>query len=289
MSLPTFTFSTTANEVAYAFAEQIRGKNVLITGTLRLSEEAIKKEVPEANVRPLVLDLSSLAAVRKAAAAVNAYPEPLHVLIHNAAAMAPQQLKLTEDATAHIGPFLLTKLLTPKLLAPGSESYTPRVVMVLSIARAKGSGVNLNTLAHPDPEKCMPNDGYAQAKSANILFAIELSKCAQGKINAYSLHPGVVFTNPFQNEGIKAEMIAVGILTPDGLPNKEKLTSKTLPQGAATTVAAAFDTRLDAKSGAYLVDCVAANDQIATHSSDSETAGQVWTISEEIVGETFTF
>jgi hypothetical protein len=46
---------------------------------LRLTEEAIKKEVPGANVRPLVLDLTSLAAVRKAAAEVNAYAEPLHV------------------------------------------------------------------------------------------------------------------------------------------------------------------------------------------------------------------
>ena len=48
---------------------------------LKLSEEAIKKETPSANIRRLVLDLSSLAAVRKAAAEVNAYPEPLHVRV----------------------------------------------------------------------------------------------------------------------------------------------------------------------------------------------------------------
>jgi hypothetical protein len=48
---------------------------------LRLTEEAIKKDVPGANIRPLVLDLSSLAAVRKAAAEVNAYSEPLHVRV----------------------------------------------------------------------------------------------------------------------------------------------------------------------------------------------------------------
>jgi hypothetical protein len=46
---------------------------------LRLSEEAIKKDVPRANIRPLILDLSSLAAVRRAAAEVNAYSEPIHV------------------------------------------------------------------------------------------------------------------------------------------------------------------------------------------------------------------
>jgi NAD(P)-dependent dehydrogenase (short-subunit alcohol dehydrogenase family) len=46
---------------------------------LKLSEDAIKREVPTANIRPLVLDLSSLAAVRTTAAEINAYPEVLHV------------------------------------------------------------------------------------------------------------------------------------------------------------------------------------------------------------------
>jgi len=57
---------------------------VIITGynaeRLQLSADGIRKEVPTANIRTLVLDLSSLAAVRKAAEEVNAYSEPLHVL-----------------------------------------------------------------------------------------------------------------------------------------------------------------------------------------------------------------
>jgi hypothetical protein len=35
--------------------------------------------VPSVNVRAINLDLSSLAEVRKTAAIVNAYPEPIHV------------------------------------------------------------------------------------------------------------------------------------------------------------------------------------------------------------------
>lgn len=46
---------------------------------LKLSEEAIKKDVPTANIRRLTLDLGSLAGIRKSAAEVNAYAEPLHV------------------------------------------------------------------------------------------------------------------------------------------------------------------------------------------------------------------
>ncbi|KAJ7722522.1 hypothetical protein B0H16DRAFT_1600399 [Mycena metata] len=231
-SQPKFTAATTAEEVASVFQEQIRGKNVLITGTsingigfetarviakyanlviitgyntekLKLSEEAIKKEIPSANVRPLILDLASLAAVRKAAAEVNAYPEPLHVLINNAAS-GGGKYKLTVDnledqmATDHIGPFLLTKLLAPKLIAAGTTSYTPRVVYVSSNGHTFGPGINLDMVARGDPENFGTFPRYFEAKSANILSAIELSKRSQGKINGYSLHPGAILTNIMQ-------------------------------------------------------------------------------------------
>lgn len=117
------------------------------------------------------------------------------MLIHNAAA-AIGSFKLTSDGlesqigTDHVGPFLLTKLLTPKLLASATSTYTPRVVFVASAAHAFGSGVNFATIASPDEGKYNSGDAYFQAKSANILTAIELSKRSGGKINAYSLHPG---------------------------------------------------------------------------------------------------
>ncbi|KAF8215215.1 hypothetical protein K438DRAFT_1926770 [Mycena galopus ATCC 62051] len=316
MSLPTFTSATTAEEVAAVFADQIRGKNVLITGTsingigfeaarvlakyanlviitgynperLQLSEEAIKKELPGANIRRLILDLSSLAAVRKAAAEVNAYPEPLHVLVHNAAASG--LLKFTADgfenyiATDHIGPFLLTKLLAPKLLAARSQSYTPRVVVV-SGAHAYGS-VDFATLVHPDPKNFNAKAANARAKACNILFANELAKRGAGMINAYSLHPGVIYTNIVQKEDNKEALIAMGVLTANGGRNTEKFSWKTLGQGAATTVVAAFDTRLDAKSGAYLEDGVEA--KCAPHCADQETAAKLWTFTEEYMFSNF--
>ncbi|KAJ7171140.1 NAD-P-binding protein [Mycena filopes] len=324
MSLPTFTVSTTAEDVATVFAKQIRGKNVLITGTsmnglgfedarvlakhanlviitgynaerLKLSEAAIKKETPNANVRPLLVDLSSLSAVRKAAAEVNAYSEPLHVVIHNAAA-AIGPFKLTPDnlesqlATAHFGPFLLTKLILPKILAAGTNSYTPRVVFLSSSAHALGSGVDLDTIAHPDPWKYTPFGAYSESKTATILDAIELSKRSRGRINAYSVSPGAVYTNYNQKEESKADMIAFGILTPDGLPNTAALPWKSIPEGAATTLIAAFDPRLDAGPGAYLRDSVVANEKLAPHiTSDPETAARLWEVTEKIVGEEFTF
>ncbi|KAJ7661132.1 NAD-P-binding protein [Mycena rosella] len=323
MTLPTFSFTTTAEEVASTFSEQIRGKNVLITGTslngigfeaarviakyanlvvmtgysaerLKLSEEAMKKELPSANIRPLVLDLSSLAAVRTAAAEVNAYAEPIHILINNAAAAGgPFELSVDglelQMATDHVGPFLLTKLIAPKLLAAATATFTPRVVFVASSAHAFGTGVDLSTVAHPDPAKYDPMGAYSQAKSANILTAIEFSKRSRGKINAYSLHPGTIVTNMMQKPATRADLQAIGFLGADGQPSTDKVQWKTIPQGAATTVAAAFDTRIEDKPGAYLDDGTEANAKLAAHCADPGNAEKLWKITEQIIGEPFTF
>ncbi|KAJ7110831.1 hypothetical protein C8R43DRAFT_1113645 [Mycena crocata] len=329
-TLPTFTSTSTANDVASAFAAEITGKNVLITGTsiggigfesaraiakyaklviitgynaerLELSEDALKAEIPTANIRKLLLDLSSLAAIRKAAETVNnTYPEPLHVgvafrvlcppsltlvqvLIHNAAApFAP--FKLTVDhlenqlATNHVGPFLLTKLLAPKLLASTTPTYTPRVVFVASLAHALGTGVDLDFLAHPDPAKYTMSPVYFQAKSeGGISRGIE----GYGCVRSFLL---------LQKNIIKP---LTGMLTPDGNPNRAKWEWKTIPQGAATTVTAAFDPRLDGSSpnkpGAFLDNSNVADESVASQSSDPVMAEKLWTVTEEIIGENFTF
>ncbi|KAF7367516.1 Short-chain dehydrogenase/reductase family protein [Mycena sanguinolenta] len=318
-TVPAFSFTTTADEVATAFAGEIKGKNgtsldglgweaarviakhanlVIITGyneeRLRLSEDAIKKDVPSANIRRLNLDLSSLAAVRKAAAEVNTYSEPIHVLIHNAAApILPFRLTVdgleSQIATGHVGPFLFTKLLAAKLLATRTPTYTPRVVFVSSIAHVFGSGIDLDAITHPNAETYTPQNGYYEAKSANILTAIELLKRSKGAINAYSLHPGVISTKLNSREESIAACQAMGILGPDGLPNTKDFPWKTIAQGAATTVAASFDPRISDKPGSYLDDSQIANEAVAAHSSDPASAERLWTLTEEIIGEEFTF
>ncbi|KAJ7062920.1 hypothetical protein C8F01DRAFT_1251718 [Mycena amicta] len=325
---PKFAFETTAEEVATAFADQIKGKNVLITGTslkgigfetaraiarhaklviitgynderLKLSEDALKNEIPTANIRRLILDLSSLSSVRKAALEVNAYPEPLHVLIHNAAAHFGSQLIRSPEgldrqmATDHVGPFLFTKLLASKLLsASEADVYIPRVVFVASAVHAyTAKGVDLAHLAKPDGEKYAGFDVYCQAKSANVLTATELSRRSKGKILGYSLHPGVIFTTAYVDPDTVPLLQVLGTVTADGKANLELegLKWKTLEQGAATTVAAAFDPRLDQTPGAYLNDSTVANDKVAPHASDPVIAAKLWETTEEIIGEKFEF
>ncbi|KAJ7201979.1 hypothetical protein C8J57DRAFT_1486170, partial [Mycena rebaudengoi] len=105
---------------------------------------------------------------------------------------------------------LFTKLLTPKLLASTTSAYTQRVVYVSSYAHKFGKGVNFDTLGNPDPAQYDIGDAYAaQTKSVAILTAIELSRRSKGMINAYSLHPGAIFTNVNQRQESKEHMISV--------------------------------------------------------------------------------
>ncbi|KAF7341844.1 NAD(P)-binding protein [Mycena sanguinolenta] len=305
-AMPTFGLTSTAEEVASAFSGQIKGKNVLITGTsingigfeaarvlaihgagliiitgLQLTEDALKKEAPSANIRQLVLNLSSLADVRKAAA---------EILINNAASSA-RPFELTVDgfehqiATAHLGHFLFTALILPKVLAAPSTPTLPRVLFTASGVHV-AAGVNLETLEHPNAETYQPALAYAQAKSANILTAGELARRGAGKLKAYSLTPGPVVTNFVTNEVAKETLIAGKVILEDGTPNPEK-PWKTIPQGAAVILTAAFDPSLEDKSGSFIQDCVESNGAIAPHASDPVQAEKLWSLSEKLVGTKF--
>ncbi|KAJ6468636.1 hypothetical protein C8R47DRAFT_1302405 [Mycena vitilis] len=136
-------------------------------------------------------------------------------------------------------------------------------------------------------------------------MAIELSKRSKGQINSYSLHPGVIATTIVQRDDVRPDLQRLGVLGPDGQPATEKYPWKTIPQGAATTVVAAFDPSLDGQyylrclnqilirsipvenPGAYLSDCTVANEDIAPHSSDPANGERLWRISEKITGEIF--
>ncbi|KAF7302795.1 Short-chain dehydrogenase/reductase family protein [Mycena kentingensis (nom. inval.)] len=319
MSFPIFNFNSTAEDVASAFAEQIKGKTVLVTGTaltsigfttaraiaqyaglvivtgrsadrLKLVKKAIESELPSARIRPLVLDLSSQAAVRKAAAEVNAYAEPLDVLIHNAAAEMGSFV-LTEDgvesqfAAAQVSPFLFTKLVLPKLLA----SPHPRVIFVSSVAHTFGTIEDWDVLLHParHEKAYTPMGAYAHAKIANVLMAKELTKRSGGRVQSFSLHPGAIHTSADQNPGTMKTLQDAGIYTADGKPNPEKMQWKTRNEGAATTIAAAFDPRLEGKGGAYLCDSALADDQVSEFASNMANAKKLWDVTEEILGEKF--
>jgi NAD(P)-dependent dehydrogenase (short-subunit alcohol dehydrogenase family) len=319
MSNKNFDLHTEADQVATYFENEIKGKTVLITGcTLgglgaevarvvskhhaglvivagRKQEQLddtiqkIKAETPSANLRPLLLDLASLESIRHAAAEVNVYAEPIDVLINNAGIMASPYYTTTDGfeaqiGTNHIGPFLFTNLILPKILA--SKTGAPRIVNVSSV------GHILSPIRFDDP---FFDDGkaydkwraYGQSKTANMLFARALSNRYKSQgLAAFSLHPGVIHTNLSRN--VKREEFSEPILDTDGIPVKfSSEYHKTIPEGTATHMVAAFDPNIAAESGSYLADCQLAMDRAKPYAKDDTEAEKLWAWSEQIVGQKF--
>ncbi len=81
--------------------------------------EAIRSRHPASDPQFLQIDLSDLASVRRAAERYVASGHPIDVLVNNAGIAGTRAL--TKDgfdvtyATNHIGPFVLTNLLLPRL------------------------------------------------------------------------------------------------------------------------------------------------------------------------------
>jgi NAD(P)-dependent dehydrogenase (short-subunit alcohol dehydrogenase family) len=172
-----------------------RGARVVLAGRspdrLRAAADAIRADVPEADLPEVVVDLADLESVRRGAAAVGALG-PVDVLVNNAGVMAPPH-RLSPDgiesqmATNHFGPFLLTGLLLPRLVEAGDA----RVVTVSSLMHRVARSAPLHDPREPGRYSRWPV--YGQTKLANLLFTFELERrLRQGglPVRALAAHPG---------------------------------------------------------------------------------------------------
>ncbi|ORY23692.1 hypothetical protein BCR39DRAFT_548791 [Naematelia encephala] len=306
-------FSTIA-EAAKALSSEIKGKIVLITGgsvgglgaecaativkhspalvilTARSQakiDEAfaeIKKETPGAPLRPLIVDTSSLKSVREAAKEINSWDEVIDVVIHNAG-VASVPLTYTEEglelvfATNHVGPFLFTKLILPKML---TKPTPPRFVIVASGAHERLSeGFNWS-----DPNCRQPGSYdmaiYPKSKTLNILFAAALARKSGGKVEAISVTPGWIYTGLSRNLSFEVKR-KMGFLDENG-----NVSDKMDPKGRfASYVVAGFDPKLPkVANGAYLdADGVITEPKPFAKGVDLEE--KLWALSEESIGEKF--
>ncbi|ORX89634.1 hypothetical protein K493DRAFT_66822 [Basidiobolus meristosporus CBS 931.73] len=63
----------------------------------------------------------------------------------------------------------------------------------------------------------------------------------------------------------------------------KSLTWKTIPQGAATHIVAAFDPSIVNQSGSYLEDAKVSNETARPYALDDSNAQQLWKLSEDLV------
>jgi len=212
--------------------------------------EQLKQLTGNSNIFFEQLDLSSLASVRDFAKRFNARNIPLHLLINNAGVMMPPYTKTADGfelqiGTNHIGHFVLTNLLLNSLKA-GQPS---RVVTVSSSAQKQATyPLRLDDM-NWEKRTYGPWAGYCASKLANVLFAKELNRRMKEQgfdILAFAPHPGIITTDLWRHNDRFLGPIFKFF---------SRVISKTIPQGASTTIYAAVRPEVEEQGGSYLEDC----------------------------------
>jgi NAD(P)-dependent dehydrogenase (short-subunit alcohol dehydrogenase family) len=278
-------------ETARALAS--RGARVVVTARDVAKGEVVAKGIREStgngDVEVEELELGSLASVRAFADRLLARHDALQILVNNAGVMACPSAK-TQDGfemqfgTNHLGHFLMTALLAPALL----RGAPARVVSVSS------RGHQMSPVVFDDIHfERRPYDkwaAYGQAKTANILFAVELERRLGPRgVHAYALHPGVIPTE-LSRHLEPADYERLRKRAPAG-----RMKLKTVESGAATAVFAATAPELEGRGGIYLENCgVAEVDDtenaptgVRSYALDADAARRLWSVSEEMVGQSF--
>jgi NAD(P)-dependent dehydrogenase (short-subunit alcohol dehydrogenase family) len=229
------------------------------------------------------LDLADLDSVRDFAGRLS--EARVDVLVNNAGVMAPPR-RLTADGfesqfgTNHLGHFALTGLLVPKLLA----APEPRVVTMSSGGHRMGR-INFDDL---HGERLYNNWlAYGQSKLANLLFAFELQRRADGQLQSLAAHPGYSATNlQFAGPARWYERASMALTN--------RLIAQSADQGALPALYAATvtdvpggsyigpDGFLEARGHPHLVTA-------AGKAYDPEVAARLWEVSEALTGVRYTW
>jgi NAD(P)-dependent dehydrogenase (short-subunit alcohol dehydrogenase family) len=274
--------------IGYVTAEQLsaRGLRVILTGRdQKKADEAaasIRAKVPEATVEGLALDLGSLETVRTVGSALAKADEPLHVLIANAGVMESfPTIQLSKDgiemmfAANHLGHFLLTMLLLPRL----RRSKPSRVVVVSSRWHAPGSSgpqVDFDFDNLDGHKSYDPVVFYKNSKLANLWFTFELARRLEGSgITVNAVCPGFVPSTLAEHQhGVQR------FFTKHFLP---LLPNANSPEEAAENTAfVATNPIYESKSGAFVGE---KHDVEASEDArDTSKAARLWKLSSELTG-----
>lgn len=288
----------------------------------------MKKDYPDVDYRVLRADLSSQKAVREAAAEFLSWKDvpELDIVVNSAGIMNIPERTINEDGleitygTNHIGHFLLTNLIMPKIIKAASSNTkgATRIINVSSgspmMAVPRWSDITFEVLnkdlpeaeqpnfqmleawGNPDPQNksYVPIEAYNQSKVANVLFSVGLNQRLYEKHGILSLavHPGIIQTE-LSRDAVQATKDAIAGMAKAGI-----FSWRTQGAGASTSLTAALDPKLglpeakpvrnDGKEniGIFLMDCQI-TDKAKPEATSTANGERLWTVSEGFVKETF--
>ena len=196
------------------------GEVIMLNRSEAKSQQAVadmQREVgADAKVSYILMDLSSLASVRRAADEILQKVPTITALICNAAIAQVEKQEFTPDGfesqlgVNHYGHFLLCGLLFDRI-----DASQGRIVVVGS----EGYKMGIKTIQFDDmnwDKNYHPNNTYCHSKLAQIMFAYELQdriKAANKDVQVYVCHPGASATSLIKNNGSKMTKIAFSLLS----------------------------------------------------------------------------
>jgi NAD(P)-dependent dehydrogenase (short-subunit alcohol dehydrogenase family) len=280
-------------EAARALAS--RGARVIIAvrsaARGEAAAQAIRAAHPDARLEIRAVDLGSLSSIRGFTDGLTKDHGALHGIIANAGIMATDA-GVTSDGfeaqfgTNHLGHFLLVNRLTP-LLRDGAPSRL--VVMSSGAHRLHSVDLDDPNFKHKAYDRW---DAYGQSKSANALFALAFdARHRADGVRAFTVAPGIISETNLHHH-LTPEMFAPLRARQPGVSD---LPRKSLAAGAATMVWALLDPELEGHGGDFLEDCGFSEINpdprlpygVIPWVRDRDLAEKVWSLSERLVGETF--
>jgi NAD(P)-dependent dehydrogenase (short-subunit alcohol dehydrogenase family) len=262
---------------AAAHALALQGARLLVHGRDPGKGERAVAELIARSGNPAIeflpADFSSLAEVRRLAAAVMGRTQRIDVLVNNAGGIFVKRAVSRDGyemtfAVNHLAPFLLTHLLLDTLKGGGPS----RIVTTASHAH-RGARIWFDDLQATRKYSAM--SAYGSSKLANILFTRTLAKRLQGTaVTATCLHPGFVRTSFGSNNEFSPLLKRLFGLIARFARSPEK--------GAETLVYLATSPEVQGASGGYYFDCKPSTPSAAGR--DDGTAERLWQVSEQLVG-----
>jgi NAD(P)-dependent dehydrogenase (short-subunit alcohol dehydrogenase family) len=262
-----------------ATAVELTQRGALVTITSRdvgRAEYAVRSIEDRTGTRVAAdtIDLSDFDSVRAFAERYTGLHDHINVLFNNAGNVFGTRRTTSQGhemtfGTNHLGPFLLTSLLSEVL---GGNSPT-RVINTSSVAHTYAKqGVLFDDLGWEDRRYKMM-DVYGHSKLANILHARGINDRTGDEVQALAVHPGVVATS----FGGRGGSLVVRAATKFG-----KRWMRTVEEGADTMVWLATEPTINTSDGIYFTDRRV--EKSTRWARDKDQADRLWEVSTELVG-----
>jgi NAD(P)-dependent dehydrogenase (short-subunit alcohol dehydrogenase family) len=246
---------------------------------------------PGASCELAVFDLADLDTVSDYTKALLDSGRRLDVLINNAGVMACPLARTKQGfemqiGVNHLGHFLLTEELLPRIKEAGAEHADARIVNLASSANYGGT-IDFDDL-NWDKKGYQKWPAYCQSKLANVMYSYELDRRlpASEGITVNAVHPGVVATElgrylfPSMNnqgsemsfvEKIIAKLATTVLLTPE--------------RGAEASIFVASSPEASGVSGKYFDSVSLSPKQSKKESYDVQRQDRLTQLSKELVYE----